>query len=136
MGGHRKQQWFPQHSQYLKVSGLKSFVYIKKKKPKEHPNSNMMGRFLRTEFVWVRRVNNACNFHPSRSLGDTCKAHLANPPKNFYDATAISQTAGAFCEAKFICCPKTFTMAEDPKANAAGEKCQKELRNWVTSLKK
>ena len=27
-------------------------------------------------------------------------------------------------------------MAEDPKANAVGEKCKKELRNWETSLKK
>ena len=33
-------------------------------------------------------------------------------------------------------CPKTFTMAEDPKANAAREKCKIELRNWQTSLKK
>ena len=26
-------------------------------------------------------------------------------------------------------------MAEDPEANAVGEKCKKELRNWETSLK-
>ena len=28
-------------------------------------------------------------------------------------------------------CPKTFPTAEDPKVNAVGGKCKKELRNWA-----
>ena len=43
------------------------------RKPKEYPNSNdMMVRFLRTGFVWVRHANNSCNFDPTRRLGDKC----------------------------------------------------------------
>ena len=114
----------------------------------------MMGRFLRTGFVWVRRVNNSRNFHPSRSLGHTCKAHTWRTLQKTFmmqqpfgtqidrivgrtlEATAICRkTAGAFWEAKAICCPKTFPMAGDPRANAVGEKCQKEFSNWETSLK-
>ncbi len=41
-----------------------------KNKPKEYPNSNgMMGRFLRTGFVWVRGVNNSRNFSPQQKSG-------------------------------------------------------------------
>ena len=62
-------------------------------KAKEYPNSNdMMGRFLPTEFVWVRHVNNSDNFDPRRRLGDKLKHSWRNPPKNSYEATAIWET--------------------------------------------
>ena len=52
------------------------------KKPKEYLNSNdMMCCFLRTGFVWVRRVNNSRNFDPRRTLGDKCRGQLAEPSK-------------------------------------------------------
>ena len=54
-------------------------------KPKEYPNSNnIMGRFLRTGFVWVRHVNNSGNFDPRGRLGDKCKAQLAEPSKELF----------------------------------------------------
>ena len=63
------------------------------------------------------------------------------------ERTAWGILQRTFWEAKAICCkepkktnasfcPKTFTMAEDPKANAVGGTWKKELRNWDTSLKK
>ena len=46
------------------------------KQAPEHPNSNnMMGRFLRTGFVWVRHVN------PRSRLGDKRRAQFAEPSK-------------------------------------------------------
>ena len=42
----------------------------KKNKPKQYPNSNeMIGRFLRTRFAWLRHVNNSYNFDPWNRLG-------------------------------------------------------------------
>ena len=41
----------------------------------------MMGRFLRIGGVWVRHVNNSCNFDPRTRLGVKCKEQLAEPRK-------------------------------------------------------
>ena len=61
-------------------------------KPKEYPNSNdMLGGFLRTGFGWVRDLNNSRNL----TGGDweiNLKHTWRNPPKNFYEATAIWET--------------------------------------------
>ena len=40
-----------------------------------------MGRFLRIGGVWVRHVNNSCNFDPRTRLGVKCKEQLAEPCK-------------------------------------------------------
>ncbi len=61
----------------------------------KNTNSNdMMGRFLRTGFVifvWVAHVINSRNVDPRRRLGDKCKAQLAEPSKQFFEAAAICQ---------------------------------------------
>ena len=130
-------------------------ILVSKNKPKEYPNSNnMMGRFLRTGFVWLRDVNNSRNRDPRRKLRDKCKAQLAEPSTElFYEATFTRKTAGdpktnvqnelfgehskrTFLEAKAICCkktnntnvsfgPKTFSMAEDPKLAMLGKNANK-----------
>ena len=110
-------------------------------KLKEYPNSDdMMGRFLRTGFVWVRHVNNSGNIDPRRRLvtGRYMWAQLAEPSTepflNFLKQPPFTQnrrrpwdqrrelfgehSEEPFWEAKAICCkepfcPETFTRAED-----------------------
>ena len=73
---------------------------LTRNKPKEYPSSNdMMGRFLRTGFVWVRHVNNSRNFHPRRRMGDKCKAQLAEPSTEpFLKQQPFAQKKEGDCE--------------------------------------
>ncbi len=139
---------------YPEIRTNQDFFWRKPKKinPKEYPKSNdMMGRFLRTGFLWLRHANNSRSFDPRRRLGDKCKAQLAElkqqpfPPKCAGDSeTHVQNSVGlqrTFWEAKAICCkkqktnvsfcPKTFTMAEDPKAIAAAKKRNSPKDHWT-----
>ena len=50
-----------------------------------------MGRFLQIGGVWVRHVNNSCNFDPRNRLGVKCKEQLAEPcKKNLFWETNVS----------------------------------------------
>ena len=85
------------------------------------------------------------------------KQSWQNPPKNFMKQQPFAQKTAGDCETNVKNClgntPKNLLggeshllqrtqegkrviSPEDPKANAVGEKCKKELRNWETSLKK
>ena len=114
------------------------YILETKYKPKEYPNSNdMMGRFLRTGFLWLRHVNNSRSFDPRRRQGDKGKAQLTElkqqpfTPKSAGDSeTNVQNSLGlqrTFWEAKAICCKKTedkrvilpqdlYYVAEDPKS--------------------
>ena len=91
-----------------------------------------MDRFLQSRGVWVRHVDFSRNLDPKRRLGDECEEQLAETPqRTFSEATAIweinvKNTGPPFlqrtCSVLTAICPKTFTMAEDPKENAVGEK--------------
>ena len=61
--------------------------------------SDMMGRFLRPGFVWVRHVNNSRNFDPRRRLGDKCRARLAEPSTEpFRKQQPFAQETTGDCE--------------------------------------
>ena len=61
---------FVSNSTYVPKCTSKTGSNVKNKKPKEYPNGNdVMGRFLRTGFVWLRHANNSPNFDPRTILG-------------------------------------------------------------------
>ena len=123
-------------------------------KPKEYPNSNdMMGRFQRTGFLWSRHVNNSRSFDPRRSLGDKCKAQLAelkkqpftpksagDPETNVQNSLWLQRT---FWEAllqknrRQTChfAPRPLLWLKTPKLTLFGKNAKKSWRKWETNVK-
>ncbi len=65
-------------------NATKSHVLMCQDKPKQYPNSNdMMGRFLRTEFVWLRHSTIHATLAPGGDWEVNVKRSWRNPPKIF-----------------------------------------------------
>ena len=92
--------------------------------------------------TWETNVKNSCGNPPQNLFWSN--SHLPQKPpetlRQMYK-TVWGTLHRTFWEANAICCkkpqktnvsfcPKTFTMAEDPKGNTVREKCKKKWRNW------
>jgi len=97
----------------------------KKNKPKQHPNSNdMMGRFLRTGFAWLRHVNNSYNFDPWNGLGDKCEELFGEHSKEHFGRRKPFASKNPRRQTCHFA-PRTLLWLKTPKLTLLGKNAKK-----------